>query len=80
MSQYEFNESQKRVVESIINTKLQIKLDKEAMADDIKALADQCGLKPAEINKIIGLIEKERAKGGEIHSTEKYVDYAKSAV
>lgn len=44
--------------------------------DDIKVIAEALGVKPAQINKVIALVEKERAKGGVISQEQEILDVA----
>ena len=67
------SESTKRRIENIINSKESIKEEQKGIKDAIKSLADEMGIKPAAVNRIISLIEKERAKGGGIIRDEKEI-------
>ena len=58
--------SRKKRFEAILNQKEELKETQETLKDAIKQLADEMGVKPAYIAKILGLVEKERAKGGVI--------------
>jgi len=56
--------STKKRFEAILNQKEELKEAQETLKDSVKQLADELGMKPADITKILGLVEKERAKGG----------------
>jgi hypothetical protein len=56
----------KKRFEAILNQKEELKETQETLKDAVKQLADELGVKPADITKILGLVEKERAKGGVI--------------
>ena len=44
--------------------------------EDIKAIAENLGVKPAQINKVISLVEKERGKGGVLEGERNIIDAA----
>lgn len=44
--------------------------------DAIKTLASEMGVKTAVVNRILGLVEKERSKGGIIADEREVVDTA----
>lgn len=56
----------KKRFEAILNQKEELKETQETLKDAVKQLADELGVKPADITKILGLVEKERAKRGVI--------------
>jgi uncharacterized protein (UPF0335 family) len=52
------------VLEDIISRRARVAQQSAQLKDDIKAVAVELDLKPAALSKVIGLIEKEREKGG----------------
>lgn len=66
----------KKAIRDIINRKASIAREADQIKDDVKAVAVAMGAKPAAINKIISLIEKEKAKGGIIDSERDILDFA----
>lgn len=52
-------------------------LDKEALAEDVKGVAGELGVKPAEVKKMVSTIVQERAKGGVIESRERELEFAR---
>ena len=68
--------SAKKRFEAILNQKEELKEAQETLKDTIKQLADELGVKPADISKILVLVEKERAKGGVIADERDILDTA----
>lgn len=66
----------KKAIRDILNRKASIARETDQIKDDIKAVAVAMGTKPAAVNKILGLIEKEKAKGGVIDSERDILDFA----
>ncbi len=70
------NDALKDALRDILNLRSKISLKQEEVKDAIKTLAERFDRKPAEINKIIGLIEKEQEKGGVIADARALLDEA----
>ena len=66
----------KKRFEAILNQKEELKEAQETLKDTIKQLADELGVKPADISKILVLVEKERAKGGVIADEQDILETA----
>ncbi|MEL5850174.1 MAG: hypothetical protein U7M05_12565 [Candidatus Igneacidithiobacillus chanchocoensis] len=66
----------KKAIRDILNRKASIAQETDQIKEDIKAVALAMGAKPAAVNKIISLIEKEKAKGGVIDSERDILDFA----
>ena len=66
----------KKSLEAILNQKEELKESQESLKESIKKLADEMGVKPGEITKILALVEKERAKGGIIAAERDLLDTA----
>lgn len=64
------------MLEDIINRREGIASMQAQIKDDIKAIAETLGVKSAQINKVIALVEKERAKGGVISQEQEILDVA----
>ncbi len=64
------------MLEDIINRREGIASMQAQIKDDIKAIAEALGVKAAQINKVITLVEKERAKGGVISQEQEILDVA----
>ncbi len=66
----------KQAIRDVLNRKAAILRETEQIKEDVKAIALAMGSKPAAVNKIIGLIEKERSKGGVIEAERDILDFA----
>ena len=62
--------------EAILNQKEELKKGQADIKDAIKTLASEMGVKTAVVNRILGLVEKERLKGGIIADEREVVDTA----
>ena len=62
--------------EAILNQKEELKKGQADIKDAIKTLASEMGVKTAVVNRILGLVEKERSKGGIIADEREVVDTA----
>ncbi len=69
------SETRKRF-EAILNQKEELKEVQEALKESVKKLADEMGVKSARITRILGLIEKEREKGGVIADEREILETA----
>ena len=72
----EINRDTKQTLEDILRRRASIKEDTQQIREDIKALAKRLDAKPAVINKIITLVEKDREKGDVIDTERDIVDAA----
>jgi Asp-tRNA(Asn)/Glu-tRNA(Gln) amidotransferase A subunit family amidase len=70
------NDAMKDALRDILNLRAKIAQKQEEAKEAVKALAERFDRKPAEINKIIGTIEKERSKGGVIADARALLDEA----
>lgn len=50
------------------------------LKEDLKALADYLAIKPAQVARIISLVERERAKGDVLAAERDLLDAAESMV
>lgn len=69
-------QSQRNTINAIIGTRTRMSLDKEALDDDVKALAIELNLKPAQVNRLISLIIKEQNKGNVIEEENRLLELA----
>lgn len=67
-------------VRALIANMVKIKADQEALNDDIKAVADRMGVKPAAVKEMANIILKEQEKGGVLSSKEKSLDFARQVL
>lgn len=70
------NDAMKDALRDILNLRAKIAQKQEEAKEAVKALAERFDRKPAEINKIIGYIEKEQDKGGVIADARALLDEA----
>jgi Mn-dependent DtxR family transcriptional regulator len=66
----------KKSFEAILNQKEELKEAQETLKESVKKLADELGVKPAVVTRILGLVEKERAKGGVLADERDMVETA----
>ena len=64
----------KKAIEDVINRRTAIHSMQEQIKEDIKAIAEYLDIKPAQLNKIIGLVEKERENGDVVESERDILD------
>jgi hypothetical protein len=67
----------KKSIEALIQNMQKIKLDQEAVKDDLSAIAAKIGCKPGALSALVSLIMKEQEKGGVISEKEKHLELAK---
>ena len=67
-----------QIIEDIINRRAGIASMQEQIKDDIKSIAERAGVKAAKINKVIVLVEKERAKGDVLEGERGIIDAAET--
>jgi len=77
ITQVEFTKETKKAIRAIINSKKRIKLDEEAVKDDVEAVAAKLGLKPGEVSNMLRLIIEEEERGGVLEKVEKRLDFAR---
>lgn len=64
----------------VLNQRQKIKTLQEGVKEAVTALAEKFDMKPAQLNKVIGLIEKEREKGGVLVSEREILEQAEDGV
>lgn len=67
-------------INDILNQRQKIKTLQEGIKESVAALAERFDLKPAQLNKVIGLVEKEREKGGVLAAERGILDTAEDVV
>lgn len=72
-------EHRKAIMAIVINTE-RMQLDKEALADDVKGLAANMGVKPGDVKEMVGILIQERSKGGVIEARERKLDLARQII
>ena len=66
----------KSAIEDILNQRARVARLNEEIKEAIKAVADRFDLKPAQLNKVVGLVERERDKGGVLDAERSVLDIA----
>ena len=66
----------RKSLEAILNQKEKLKEAQAILKESVKKLADELGVKPAVVTRILGLVEKERAKGGVIADERDVIEAA----
>lgn len=63
-----------KMIQSLILSMRQIKMDQEALGEDIKGVAAKLNVKPGEIKEMASWIMQEEEKGGVIDAKEKKLE------
>ena len=74
------SEHDRAAITAIIETKVRITLAQGQAREDVKAVADKLGMKPAELNKIISLAMREREKGNILIHEKALIEVAEQLV
>lgn len=61
-------------IKAIVGNKTMIKLNKEALADDVKALTEKLGWSSKKVNSVISTYEKEETVGGALKESNEIID------
>lgn len=67
-------------IEDVLRRRESVGSMQEQLKEDVKAIAETMGIKAAQLNKILGLIEKERTTGGAVEAERQILDLAVEAV
>lgn len=70
------NDTAKKAIQDVIERREGANQVLAQIKEDIKSIAERLGVKPAQINKVISLVEKERGKGGVIEVERNIIDAA----
>ena len=74
------SEHDRAAITAIIETKVRIRLAQGQAREDVKAVADKLGMKPAELNKIVSLAMREREKGNVLLHEKALIEVAEQVV
>ena len=74
------SEHDRAAITAIIETKVRITLAQGQAREDVKAVADKLGMKPAELNKIVSLAMREREKGNILLHEKALIEVAEQLV
>ena len=76
----ELDHKAREAIEDIINRREGINSIQAQLKEDIKAIAEYLAVKPAQVARIISLVERERAKGDVLEAERGVIDAAESLV
>ena len=76
----ELDHKAREAIEDIINRREGINSIQTQLKEDIKAIAEYLAVKPAQVARIISLVERERAKGDVLDAERGVIDAAESMV
>jgi hypothetical protein len=74
------SEHDRATITAIIETKVRIRLAQGQAREDVKAVADKLGMKPAELNRIVSLTMREREKGNVLVHEKALIEVAEQIV
>ena len=69
-----------KMVQSLVYHVLRIKLEQEALSEDVKAVAQKMDLKPGEVKEMVTWIIQEQEKGGVLSAKEKKLEFARQVL
>jgi hypothetical protein len=69
-----------QAVRAIIDNMVRIKMDQEALGEDVKAVAAKMGVKPAAIKEMAQIVMKEQEKGGVLDAKQKSLSFAEKVL
>ena len=69
-----------KMIQSLVYSMEKIRLDNEALAEDVKAVAQKMNVKPGEVKEMISWIIQEQKKGGVLTAKEKKLDLARQVL
>ncbi|MBU2805638.1 hypothetical protein HF668_10870 [Acidithiobacillus ferridurans] len=72
----ELDQKAREAIEDIITRREGINSMQAQIKEDIKAVAEYLAIKPAQVGKIISLVERERAKGDAIETERDIIETA----
>lgn len=70
----------RKAIEYVIDKMAKVKMEQEAIKEDINAIAAKMGSKPAQVKGIINLVIKEQEKGGVIIEEEQRLDWTREVL
>jgi hypothetical protein len=74
------SEHDRRAIVAVIEAKMRMKLVQAQVREDVKALADRLGMKPAELNRIVRLAAQERERGNVLIHEKALIEVAEQVV
>lgn len=74
------NKEYRDAIEDVLRQREKVARMQEGIKDAVKAIAERFDRKPAQVNKVIVLVEKERGKGGVLEEHHNLLDDAESVL
>ncbi len=74
----EIDSAARKTIEDILTQRTRVAAMSDSIKESIKALAERLDVKPAQITKVITLVEKEREKGDVIEGERNTLETAES--
>ncbi|OCX67808.1 hypothetical protein A6M27_16610 [Acidithiobacillus thiooxidans] len=66
-------------IQDVLNQKTRVKQIQDEIKESVLALAERFDMKPARLNKIINLVDKEQSRGGVIEAEREILTDAEDA-
>ncbi len=66
-------------IQDVLNQKTRVKQIQDEIKESVLALAERFDMKPARLNKIINLVDKEQSQGGVIEAEREILTDAEDA-
>lgn len=66
-------------INDILNQRAKVKSLQESIKESVAALSERFDMKSSDLNKVIGLVEKEQEKGGVLNKERTFLDMAEDA-
>ncbi|WP_031568811.1 hypothetical protein [Acidithiobacillus thiooxidans] len=66
-------------IQDVLNQKTRVKQIQDEIKESVAALAERFDMKPARLNKIINLVDKEQSQGGVIEAEREILTDAEDA-
>jgi translation elongation factor EF-G len=74
------NKEYRDAIEDVLRQREKVARMQEGIKDAVKSIAERFDRKPAQVNKVIVLVEKEREKGGVLEEQHNLLDDAESVL
>lgn len=73
-------EEHMKMVQSLMYHMEKIKMEQEALSEDIKGVAQKMNIKPGEVKEMVTWIMQEQSKGGVLTAKEKKLEFARQVL
>lgn len=68
------------MLQSLVFHNQKLKLEQEAYAEDVKAVASKLGIKPGEVKEMVSWLIQEQEKGGVLQAKEQKLDLVRQVL